>query len=265
MKVRLEVQGLSVFLPKPFQDPTQLRILIPDVRDPVTREANGKTFHVCAHTPKLLFPGTNEEWPLHGEHISLSGGAGKIQLHQDFLEKMALLERIAPGAGKLDRLYLADPPTPPGPECVNVVADMQLEHGEVSIGDWTPEMSMRTSPESAPAAETEMVAYVTIEIDVPENQLTIMTKKFGTREVTRNKLITGREGETVEVILSNACDREEDPTRPDGDFIIYYDFSHDYQGPKLIPHPIPPGSSSGFNASATTPGSCIAGLFSESA
>jgi hypothetical protein len=69
------------------------------------------------------------------------------------------------------------------------------------------------------------------------------------------------------VIISNGCDREDDPTRPDEDFIIYYDLCHDYLGPKLIPHQLPPpsGSGSGVDGRATRPGSCIAGLFSTSA
>jgi len=265
MKVQLEVHGLSAFLPKPFQkNPSTLRVLIPDVREPVTREADGRIFHVCEHTPKLMFPATNEEWPLHGEHIVLAGGVGKVELSDQFFEKVEQMDKIAPGAGKLDRFYLADPPTPPGPECVNIVADIQLEHGMVSVGDFTPELALRTSPESASAADTKLIGYVTIEIDVPGNQLTIMTKKFGTREITRNKVLTGQGEETIELILSNGCDREEDPNRPDGDFIIYYDLSHDYQGPKYIPHPITSAPPSGVNAGATTPGSCIAGLFNGS-
>jgi hypothetical protein len=268
MKVLLEVHGLSAFLPKPIPDPKTLRILIPDVREAVSRKVGDQTFEVCEHTPKIIFPKSDEEWPLNGEHIVISGATGKLTIGDDFLEKIADMDRIAPGAGVLDRLYLADPPMAPGPDNVRIVADMQLENGRVKIGDVTPKLALRAG--SVPVADeisAELVAYVSVEIDVPGNELTIMTKKFGTREITRTKTLKSTSpDETIEVIISNGCDRAEDPQRPDEDFIIYYDLCHDYPGPKLIPFqlpPVPPGG--GVDAGATRPGSCIAGLFRASA
>jgi hypothetical protein len=262
MKVLLEVRGLSAFLPKPNPDPKTLRVLIPDVREPVSRKVGDRTFEVCAHTPRILFPKSDEEWSLNGEHIVIGGAAGDLFIEENFLQKIADMEAIAPGAGVLDRLYLADPPMAPGPDNVRIVADMQLENGRVRIGDLTPEVAFRASYAETDDEKTGAVAaYVEVEIDVPGNELTIMTKKFGTREITRSKVLKGTSCETIEVIISNACDREDDPERPDEDFIIYYDLSHDYLGPKLIPHQLPQGPPSGVNASATQPGSCIAGLF----
>lgn len=269
MKVLLEVHGLSAFLPKPYPDPQTLRMLIPDVREPVTRKVGDQTFEVCAHTPKIIFPKSDEEWPLNGEHIVITGAQGDLAIEENFLQKIADMEAIAPGAGVLDRLYLADPPMAPGPDNVRIVADMQIDSGRVRIGDLTPEVALRTGYAEDGYEKTEktgeLVAYVTIEIDAPDNELTIMTKKFGTREITRSKVLRGSSGETIEVIVSNACDREDDPERPDEDFIIYYDLSHDYLGPKPIPHQLPQAPSGGVNAGATRPGSCIAGLFSTSA
>jgi len=265
MKVLLEVHGLSAFLPKPILDPKTLRILIPDVREPVSRKVGDRTFEVCSHTPKIIFPKSDEEWPLNGEHIVFGGTAGDLGIEKNFLEKIADMEEIAPGAGVLDRLYLADPPMAPGPDNVRIVADMQLESGRVRIGDLTPEVAFRASYAGEDNEKTgEVAAYVSIEIDVPGNELNVMTRKFGTREITRNKVLKGTSCETIEVIISNACDREDDPERPDEDFIIYYDLSHDYLGPKLIPHQLPQTQRSGVNAGATQPGSCIAGLFSSS-
>jgi hypothetical protein len=266
MKVLLEVHGLSAFLPKPYPDPKTLRMLIPDVREPLTRKVGDQTFEVCAHTPKILFPKSDEEWPLNGEHIVISGAEGDLAIEENFLQKIADMEAIAPGAGALDRLYLADPPMAPGPDNVRIVADMQIENGRVRIGDLTPEVAFRSGYDETGYEKTgEVAAYVTIEIDVPGNELTIMTKKFGTREITRSKVLKGNAHETIEVIVSNACDREDDPERPDEDFIIYYDLSHDYPGPKLIPHQVSAAQGGGVNASATRPGSCIAGLFRTSA
>jgi hypothetical protein len=267
MKVRFEVHGLSAFLPEPFDDhPRTLRVLIPDVREPVSREDGDVTFEVCAHTPKLVFPEADEEWPLHGEHIILTGGAGKIELHEDFKTKVQDMDKIAPGAGTLDRFYLADPPTAPGPDRVNMVAALQIDHGLVTIGDETPKVTLRSaSSELTPIENANLAAYVQMEIEVPGNQLTITTKKFGTREITRQKVLKGSGDETLEVILSNGCDREEGLARPDEDFIIYYDFCRDYHGPKYIPYPAQLPGVPGVNASATTIGSCIAGLFNKSA
>jgi hypothetical protein len=267
MRVLLEVHGLSAFLPKPSKDPKTLRVLIPDVREPVTRKVGDRTFEVCSHTPKLIFPGSSEEWSLNGEHIVIGGAAGDLVLEENFLQKIANLEEIAPGAGVLDRLYLADPPMAPGPDNVRIVADMQLENGRIEIGDVTPRVTFHTGypSDTDDEAGSERAAYVEIELEVPGNELTIMTRKFGTREITRRKVLRGAFGETIEVILSNACEREDDPERPDEDFILYYDLAHDYLGPKPIPHQIPQAQSHGVNAGATRPGSCIAGLFTTSA
>jgi hypothetical protein len=175
MKVRFEVHGLAAFLLEPFDEhPRTLRVLIPDVHEPVSRQDGAKIFEVCAHIPRLIFPEVSEDWLLHGEQIVLSGGAGNVELDLKSLTKVHDMTNIVPGAGTLERFYLADPPTAPGPDRINIVAALQIDHGLVTIGDETLKESLRSSSlESKSIENANLVTSVQIEIEVPRQPGTL--------------------------------------------------------------------------------------------
>jgi hypothetical protein len=271
MKIHMKLNGLAAYLPEPFGNPKKMSILIPDLRQKVHRKLDdGTDIEVCEHRPRLILP-DGQEWDLNGEHIEISGGSGGVKIEQSFFDKMSDMKVVAPGSEIVDAAYLEDPPRAPAGGPVPLVADLLVENGTFSVLDSTPWLAFRDSAQGHNVTEGEFAAYVTMVVDVPGNLAVVSTRTFGTKAETHRLELSGGDDDVIDLAVSNHCDALiEDSVPADNDFIIYYDFSFNYRGPKRIPFPAPrpappspqgqPGSS-GVMGALVRPGSCTTGVF----
>lgn len=269
MKIRLMIQGLSAFLPQPEQAPNTMRILIPDVRQPVDRVAEKVKIKVCKHEPRLTFP-QGRHWDLDGEHIEISDGDGNdgggITIHQSFWDRMTDMAEIAPGSQVIDPAYLEDPPRRPSEDLVRLAADFTIRNGTFAVADAdvTSPMSFLGRPGEDPGQPRRFATFIQVLIEFPGDQVIVKSRRHDDPSEKRTKVLTPNGGEEiVDLFLRNRCDRPEQLGQPDNDFVIYYDLSHEYKGPKLIPYQMVPVTPPGVEVEgpATFGGGCIAGRF----
>ena len=128
---------------------------------------------------------------------------------------------------------------------MDLVADLVVEHGAFNVADkdLTPLLAFRVAPDAAPVLEGRFAALVQIEIPVPGNVLTVSTVRFIDEKVTNREVFPGGDTDFLDLLIKNRCERPSDPTKPDNDFVIYYDLSFNYNGPKPIPYPVDGGQS----------------------
>ena len=269
MKIRLMIEGLSAFLPQPEAAPETMRILIPDVRNPVNRVAEGVKIKVCKHEPRLNFP-QGPHWDLDGEHIEITdgngNGGGGLFVHQSFWDRMTDMQKIAPGSEVIHPDYLANPPQRPSAQSVALAADFTIRNGTFAVadGDLTSPLAFLRRPGDEAGLPARFASFIQVLIEIPGDQAIFKSRRHDDPTQERTKVLTPKGGQEFEdVILRNRCHQPDQPGQPDNDFVIYYDLSHNYNGPKFIPYQMVPVTPLGVEVEgpATFGGGCIAGRF----